>query len=376
METSLPEVSVILPILNEEQNLTNCISAILNQDYGGKIEVILALGPSKDKTNEIAKKLEATDSRVKLVENPSGQTAAGLNLAIAKSNYEIICRIDGHSEISKDYISRAIKIMQNTNAVNVGGVMHADSNQGLQRVIALAMRSKLGVGPSKFHTGGSAGESDTVYLGTFKKSALLKVGGFDERYIRAQDWELNYRLRKNGGLIWFDPQLIVTYRPRSSIIKLAKQYFQYGRWRRVVSRQYKETVNYRLRKNGGLIWFDPQLIVTYRPRSSIIKLAKQYFQYGRWRRVVSRQYKETVNYRYLAPPFTLVATTISIILSVIFNPIFIIPTLIYLILISIGSLIIGKSLFEKLLMPSVLLVMHLSWGLGFITSSKKLLKSS
>ena len=324
METSLPEVSVILPILNEEQNLTNCISAILNQDYGGKIEVILALGPSKDKTNEIAKKLEITDSRIKLVENPSGQTAAGLNLAIAKSNYEIICRIDGHSEISKDYISRAIKIMQNTNAVNVGGVMHADSNQGLQRVIALAMRSKLGVGPSKFHTGGSAGESDTVYLGTFKKSALLKVGGFDERYIRAQDWELNYRLRKNGGLIWFDPQLIVTYRPRSSIIKLAKQYFQYGRWRRVVSRQYKETVNY----------------------------------------------------RYLAPPFTLVATTISIILSVILNPIFIIPTLIYLILISIGSLIIGKSLFEKLLMPSVLLVMHLSWGLGFITSSKKLLKSS
>jgi succinoglycan biosynthesis protein ExoA len=299
METSLPEVSVILPILNEEQNLTNCISAILNQDYGGKIEVILALGPSKDKTNETAKKLEATDSRIKLVENPSGQTAAGLNLAIAKSNYEIICRIDGHSEISKDYISRAIKIMQNTNAVNVGGVMHADSNQGLQRVIALAMRSKLGVGPSKFHTGGSAGESDTVYLGTFKKSALLNAGGFD-----------------------------------------------------------------------------PQLIVTYRPRSSIIKLAKQYFQYGRWRRVVSRQYKETVNYRYLAPPFTLVATTISIILSVIFNPIFIIPTLIYLILISIGSLIIGKSLFEKLLMPSVLLVMHLSWGLGFITSSKKLLKSS
>ena len=102
METSLPDVSVILPILNEEQNLTNCISAILNQDYGGKIEVILALGPSKDKTNEIAKKLEITDSRIKLVENPSGQTAAGLNLAIAKSNYEIICRIDGHSEISKD----------------------------------------------------------------------------------------------------------------------------------------------------------------------------------------------------------------------------------------------------------------------------------
>ena len=94
--------------------------------------------------------------------------------------------------------------MSKTNADNVGGVMYADSERGLQRVIALAMRSKLGVGPSKFHTGGLAGKSDTVYLGNFKKSTVLKVGGFDERYIRAQDWELNHRIIKSGGVVWYD----------------------------------------------------------------------------------------------------------------------------------------------------------------------------
>jgi len=318
--STFPPVSVILPILNEERDLSNCISAILQQDYPSDIEVILALGPSKDKTTQIAEKLSALNSRIKLVSNPTGQTAVGLNLAIKMSSNEIICRIDGHSEISKDYVKTAVEILQKKNAVNVGGLMHADSDSGLQRVVAQAMRSKLGVGPSKFHTGGRAGESDTVYLGTYKKSAVLAAGGFDERYIRAQDWELNYRLRKNGGLIWFDPRLQVTYRPRS-------------------------TFN---------------------------KLAKQYFQYGRWRRVISRQHRNTVNFRYLAPPFAVVANTLSIFFTITINPLFIAPFLVYVSTLTLGSLFIGRKIIDKLLMPFVLVTMHFSWGVGFITSPKKL----
>jgi len=320
---SAPSVTVILPILNEEADLQNCISAILQQDYAGEIEIILALGPSKDKTNQIASDLAAGDKRIKLVNNPTGQTAKGLNLAIKESSFEIICRIDGHSEISNSYLRTAISIMQGSGAVNVGGLMHADSQSGLQRTIAQAMRSKLGVGASKFHTGGKAGPSDTVYLGTFKKSAILAAGGFDERYIRAQDWELNHRMRAQGGLIWFDPRLVVTYRPRKSLSKLAKQYFQYGRWRRVISRQH--------------------------PR--------------------------TTNFRYLAPPVALVINLLSVIFGAFVAQIFFIPVLIYLVILVIGGLIIGRKIADKLLMPFVLATMHLSWGAGFITSPKKLFKS-
>jgi len=321
--STFPPVSVILPILNEERDLSNCISAILQQDYPSEIEVILALGPSEDKTTQIAEKLSVSDSRIKLVSNPTGQTAVGLNLAIKVSSNEIICRIDGHSEISNNYVKTAVEILQQKNAVNVGGLMYADSDSGLQRVVAQAMRSKLGVGPSKFHTGGSAGESDTVYLGTYKKAAVLAAGGFDERYIRAQDWELNYRLRKNGGLIWFYPRLQVTYRPRSTFKKLAKQYFQYGRWRRVISRQHKNTVNF----------------------------------------------------RYLAPPFAVATNTLSVFFSIIINPLFITPLLIYFCALIIGSLFIGRKVIDKLIMPFVLATMHFSWGIGFITSPKKLFKN-
>ena len=321
--SSFQPVSVILPILNEERDLNQCITAILQQDYPADIEIILALGPSTDKTTLIAEKLSAADKRIKLVNNPSGQTATGLNLAIKKSSYEILCRIDGHSEISSTYIKTAVEIMNNQGAVNVGGMMFADSEKGLQRTIAQAMRSKLGVGSSKFHTGGSAGESETVYLGTFKKSAVLAVGGFDERYIRAQDWELNYRLRKNGGLIWFDPRLVVTYRPRN----------------------------------------------TFR------KLAKQYFQYGRWRRVITRQHQNTMNFRYLAPPIAVLIILLSVFFAVLLDPVLITPVIIYFASLIAGGIFIGKKITDKLLMPFVLATMHLSWGIGFITSPKKLLKS-
>ena len=319
----LPAVSVVLPVLNEELHLANAVNSILSQDYSGPLEVILALGPSKDKTNQIAKNLASSDSRITLVENPSGRTAAGLNAAINKSKNPIIVRVDAHSELQKNYISQAIEVMKSSGAVNVGGIMGAEGKTLFEKTVAAAMRSPLGVGASRFHTGGEAGYVDTVYLGVFLRSAVIAVGGFDERFIRAQDWELNYRLRQAGGTVFFDPRLHVTYRPRST----AKA------------------------------------------------LAKQYFEYGRWRRVVSRRHQGTINYRYLAPPFALIGTALSFVLASLINSILIIPAAVYGIFLILASLITGKGITEKLLLPFVLFTMQMSWGLGFLTSPKTLAPS-
>ncbi|MEY4081779.1 MAG: hypothetical protein RLZZ389_46 [Actinomycetota bacterium] len=314
------EISVILPVLNEEKYLADSVNSILSQEFSGLIEVILAVGPSQDATLQIAQALQAKDSRVVVVDNPTGKTAAGLNRAIAASKYSIIVRVDGHSQLPKNYCELAFNLLSETGAVNVGGVMAAEGITLFQRTVARAMRSPLGVGASRFHTGGGAGASDTVYLGCFRKEAILEVGGFDERFTRAQDWELNFRLREMGGLIYFDPRLTVTYRPRSTVKALAKQYFEYGRWRRVVSRRHQGTINY----------------------------------------------------RYLAPPFTVVATTLSLLLGAIASPLFLIPALVYSVFILGASLIIGKSAGEVLCLPTILLTMHISWGLGFLTSPNSL----
>jgi len=315
-------VSIILPILNEERHLADTVAAILAQEYSGETEVILALGPSKDRTNEIAAAIAQQDGRVILVDNPTGRTAAGLNAAIARSKFPIVCRIDGHAEINKHYVSDAVRILQERDAVNVGGVMAAEGHTTFERSVATAMRSKLGVGSSRFHTGGEAGPSDTVYLGTFKKEALVAAGGFDERFTRAQDWELNFRLRSNGGIVWFDPSLIVTYRPRSTLKALAKQYFQYGRWRRAVSRSHKGSVNY----------------------------------------------------RYLAPPTAVVILVLSLVGGLFIHSILFTPLLAYFLAILVGSFAIGKTWKEKVALPAVLMTMHLVWGIGYLTSPKNLLR--
>ena len=182
---SLMGVSVVLPILNEERDLRESVSAILAQKYSGAFEVILTLGPSSDRTNEIAKEIAAADSRVVLVDNPTGRTANGLNAAIAKSKFPIVSRIDGHAEISPTYLTDATALLNKTGAVNVGGIMAAVGKTKLEKAVATAMRSPLGVGSSRFHVGGSAGPADTVYLGTIQKSALLEAGGYDERFTRA-----------------------------------------------------------------------------------------------------------------------------------------------------------------------------------------------
>ena len=320
----LPAISVILPVLNEESHLEGAVLSVLSQDYRGPLEIILALGPSRDRTNEIATKLASQDNRVKLLDSPTGKTAAGLNLALAASKSPVVVRVDGHAQIPNNYISLIVEILNKTGAVNVGGVMAAVGTTAFERAVAGAMRSPLGVGASRFHTGGEAGEVDTVYLGAFRREALVAIGGFDERFTRAQDWELNFRLRENGGVIYFDPRLHVTYRPRSSV--------------------------------GAL--------------------AKQYFEYGRWRRVVSRRHSGTINYRYLAPPFALLGFSASLVLGIALSSIFFIPALVYLLFVVLASLKISTSIREYLLLLLVIPTMHFAWGAGFISSPKTLVPAS
>lgn len=318
---NLPTVSVILPILNEEPYLRDAVRSILSQDYHGKFEIVLAVGPSKDRTQEIAEELQRDDSRVIVVANPTGRTAAGLNAALNSAKGTVIVRVDGHAQIPSNYISIAVELLARTGAVNVGGMMAAVGVTTFEKSVAGAMRSPLGVGASRFHTGGEAGEVDTVYLGVFKKDALHAIGGFDERFTRAQDWELNFRLRENGGTIYFDPRLQVTYRPRSSVRALAKQYFEYGRWRRAVSRRHKGTINY----------------------------------------------------RYLAPPVAFTGFLSSLVMGSLIHSIFFLPAAIYLLFMAAASVVIARSLSQYIYLLAVIPTMHFAWGAGFITSPRNLI---
>ncbi|MGI9007410.1 MAG: glycosyltransferase family 2 protein [Streptosporangiaceae bacterium] len=237
-------VSVIMPVRDAELLLPESVSQVLGQAYPGEIELVLAVGPSKDKTAHIAEQLAAADSRIKVVANTTGQIPNGLNAAVLASRHPVIVRVDARSRLPGNYIAIAVRTLRQTGAVNVGGVRAAEGITAFQQAVAWAMTSPFGVGSSRYNTGGSAGPSDSVYLGAFRREAIEKVGGYDERYLRAEDWEMNHRIRASGGLIWFQPELRVRYRPRGSVRELASQYFLYGRWRRVIARLHG-TINVR-----------------------------------------------------------------------------------------------------------------------------------
>jgi hypothetical protein len=189
------------------------------------------------------------------------------------------------------------------------------------------MTSKLGVGAASFHVGGDEGEALTVYLGAFRRSAIDRVGGYDETMVRAQDWEMNHRIRETGGLIWFTPRMRVTYRPRSTVKALAKQYRDYGRWRREVVRRYPDTVSA----------------------------------------------------RYLAAPVAvvgIVAGTAAGVVAAVGGPSWLhvgwLAPVGYVALVTVGGAAAarGEGLDVAARMPVVLSTMHLSWGAGLLTSRR------
>jgi succinoglycan biosynthesis protein ExoA len=334
---SLPRdipISVILTVLNEERHVAEAVRRALLQDHPGQIEVLVALGPSTDRTDEIVEKIAADDERVRWVRNPDprGSTPAGLNAALAASRHPVVARIDGHALLPADYLRIAVETLNRSGADNVGGMMAAEGITTFEQAVAAAMTSRLGVGSAAFHTGGEEGASDTVYLGVFRRTALERVGGYDEAFLRAQDWEMNLRIRRTGGAVWFQPALQVAYRPRSSV--------------------------------GAL--------------------ARQYFHYGRWRRVVMRRHEGTASLRYLAAPVAVVGIALGLILA----PLGVFwPALAAAIMLPIGYLVAvvvagvgvvgrGLPLGLRLRLPGVLATMHLSWGLGFLTSPKDLAANS
>ena len=252
--TDLKDISFVMPVLNEQDHLAIAVESVLNQKTPGKKQLVLALGPSTDQTNEIAKSLVKKYRTLKLIENPTGLTATGLNLAINNSSYETIIRVDAHSELSDNYAASAVKILNTTGAANVGGMMIAKGSTTFQKAVAFGYNSRFGLGGGSFHVGGNPGPADTVYLGCFRKSVITELGLYQAKWVRGQEWELNLRIRQAGYTVWFDPVLKVGYYPRASIKALAKQFYSTGRWRGALTKENPMESSFRY-------WIPPLLVL-------------------------------------------------------------------------------------------------------------------
>lgn len=231
-----PGVSYVMPVLNEEKYLAAAVQTVRDQDYPGERELILALGPSTDRTTEIAERLAAEPvaaghPRIRLVHNSGTDIPKGLNLAIRTSVHPIVIRVDAHSELPDHYTRTGVETLRAQDAANAGGLMVAKGRTPLQEAAARAYNSPFGLGGGTYHSGTVAGPSESAYLGIFRREVLDEVGLYDESVRRGEDWELNLRIREAGYLVWFNPDLTVTYWPRDTREGLARQFHSTGVWR-------------------------------------------------------------------------------------------------------------------------------------------------
>jgi glycosyltransferase involved in cell wall biosynthesis len=238
------KISIIIPILNEEKYIDNCINSILNANIDN-FELILIDGGSQDKTINIIEDYMKKYSFIQLLHNTKKIVPISMNMGIKKAEGKYIIRVDAHAFYPKDYFRKLIHYHKKLNADNIGGVIITDIKNKTKKSNSIkeVLSNRFGVGNADFRTGiDRVKEVDTVPFGCYTKETFEKFGLYDERLIRNQDIELNKRIINGGGKIYLVPDVKAVYYARENFIDLAKNNFSNGKWN-ILTAYYSKTVN-------------------------------------------------------------------------------------------------------------------------------------
>ena len=211
-----------MPARNAEATIIPTLDSVFAQDYAGAIEVVVADGSD---TSAMADAIRQRYPEVRLIPNPEKTLVPGANAALRVATGDIFVRCDAHTALPVGYVSRAVETLERTGAGNVGGRQRPVGHTLFERAVGTAMTTPLGAGDSRHRLGGEEGPADSVFLGVYSRKTMDEAGGEYSWLARNEDYEFNYRLRKSGKTVWFDPELVVDYRPRGSLGALARQYF-------------------------------------------------------------------------------------------------------------------------------------------------------
>lgn len=201
------------------------------QGLADGLEVLVATDPT-DVVTRIESEPAGAVRSVTFVDNPGGARSSGLNLATRVASTPWVCRVDARSLLSPRHVARCIELLSARPDIGVvGGVQRpvvlAASRQA--RGIARALANPWALGGAAYRTGRHSGPVDTVYLGAFRRTELLVVGGYDESLEANEDFELCRRYRAAGLVVWLDATLDVGYEPRETLTAIWRQYHAFGR---------------------------------------------------------------------------------------------------------------------------------------------------
>lgn len=240
-----PVVSVVVPMLNERDRIGRCVASLAAQSYPlDRLEVLIVDGGSNDGSRDVVAELQAAHDWLRLVENPDRRASSAFNRGIEAARGEVVCLLSSHGEVRPDFVERSVAALEETGAAGVGGMLRHEGEDAHAIAIGLAMTSPAGMA-SPFRYATTRREVDTIGHPAYRRAVLDEVGPFDESLERNSDYEMNYRIRRAGHRLLFDPEIVTVYRPRGDLRTLARQFWSYGRWKAVVIRNQPGSIQVR-----------------------------------------------------------------------------------------------------------------------------------
>jgi succinoglycan biosynthesis protein ExoA len=237
------DVSVVVPVRNEEACIRDTVASIQAQRFDGTIELLLVDGRSEDRTRAILEELAADDGRIRVLDNPARTTPSALNAGLSNARGEFVARMDAHAYYPPDYVAEGVERLRRGDVDWVSGPAIPGGDGRWGRLVSLALDSPVGAGGSRKWREAGEIELDTgVFAGVWRRSTLERFHGWDEGWPANQDSELAARVLAAGGRIVCLPGMAATYLPRDSLPGLARQYFRYGFYRAKTARRHPNSM--------------------------------------------------------------------------------------------------------------------------------------
>jgi len=237
-------VTVIVPARDEERSIGATLTALRRQLHTD-LQIVVVDGGSTDRTVAVVERHRAEDPRIELLDNPRQTIPAALNIALAAARGRWLVRMDAHSTVDETYVGTAVARLREGRWGGVGGRKDGCGTTPAGQAIATALGSRFGVGGSVYHYGTSEQQVDHIPFGAYPTELARRLGGWDERLVANEDYEFDYRVRRSGAVLLFDPRLRISWQSRQTVRSLYQQYRRYGRAKLDVARLHPDSLRIR-----------------------------------------------------------------------------------------------------------------------------------
>lgn len=222
-------VSIIIPAYNAERTIEECLSAATKLEWSGNLEVIVVDDGSTDRTAIIA----SAFPKVQLISVPNGGASRATNIGIQAAHYDIVVSLDADAILEKDWLNKIISSFNEPNVAAVAGYALTGNRSLVGKLMGYDVELRLD--RTSIYT-------DHLYsMNTaYRRSALVKVGMFDEGIKIGYDVDISRRLKASGYRLVLRKDAICTHYWRDDLRGYLRQQYSYAYYRLEITRRFKK----------------------------------------------------------------------------------------------------------------------------------------